>query len=160
MGRTARIDGLRLSHELLFIRILPVPGAGNPCSLLYRHLADNRVNVPFLSVSGLGKDMGTCCCVSATDQGRVRALIGAAPVLRECVTFVSSVGMISLFPHQNSMTILGCSLQAFGEAGLPLYGMGSSLSSVTFVTDYARIREAATLLDKRLGGPFEWRSVE
>ena len=51
------------------------------------------------------------------------------------------------------MTILGCSLQAFGKAHLPLYGMGSSLSSLTFITEFARLEEAAEVLQQTLGGP-------
>lgn len=154
MGRRPRIDGLKLSDELLYIRILPFAGSGNLAYLLYRHLADHEINVPFLSMSLQLKKMGTSCCVSVRDQDRVKNLIASDPLLGERVTFVPSVGMVSLFPHQKSMTILGCSLQAFGKAGLPLYGMGSSLSSLTFITEFARLGEAAAVLEETLQGPF------
>ena len=121
---------------------------------MLRHLADRRINVPFLSLSLHGKEIGTSCCVSVEDQDRVRALIASDPILRERVAFVPSVGMVRLFPHQQSMTLLGCSLQAFAMARLPLYGMGSSLSSLSFITEFARLAEAAAILEKTLGGPF------
>jgi len=88
------------------------------------------------------------CCVSAEDKIQVKHLIDSEADLRENTELGSAVGLISLFPHQSNLKLLGLSLYAFGKARLPIYGLASSLSALTFVTDYAHLDKAAALLEE------------
>jgi hypothetical protein len=70
------------------------------------------------------------------------------------------VGLISLFPHQFNLKILGLSLFALGVAGLPFYGMASSLSALTLITDYGRLDNAVAALQEHLAAPGENAPLE
>jgi hypothetical protein len=53
-----------------------------------------------------------------------------------------------VFPHHSNLKLLGLALYLFGKARLPVYGMASSISSLTFITDYLQLDNAvATLLE-------------
>jgi len=69
------------------------------------------------------------------------------------IEFISSVGLLSLFPHQFSLNILGSILHALGRERLPLYGLASSLSSFSFITDYALMNRAVAALQGYLDVP-------
>ena len=153
MAHHIRIDGLKLSDELLQIRLRYSSRSAHSPSLLYRRLAEHAINVTFLSLACHARDIVSSCCVSIKAQDEVRDLIASDPNLEGHIQFFPSVGMVSLFPHQNSMAVLGRALKAFGKAHLPLYGMGSSLSSLTFITDYARLGDAAEEIEKALESP-------
>jgi hypothetical protein len=56
------------------------------------------------------------------------------------------VGALSIFPHQSNLKLLGLSFYLFGEANLPLYGMSSSISTLTFLTDYTKLDSAVAKL--------------
>jgi len=58
----------------------------------------------------------------------------------------TSVGTLTLFPHQASLNILGLVLTIFGQHELPVYGMNSSISALAINTDYHRLDEVAQLL--------------
>ncbi|MBW1943549.1 MAG: hypothetical protein JRJ51_12045 [Deltaproteobacteria bacterium] len=153
MAHHIRIDGLKLSDELLQIRIRYSPRSAHSPFLLYRRLAEHAINVTFLSAACRASDMASSCCVSIKAQHEVRDLIASDPDLEGHIQFFPSVGMVSLFPHQNSMAVLGRALQAFGKAHLPLYGVGSSLSALSFITDYTRLGDAAEEIEKALKSP-------
>jgi hypothetical protein len=152
MGHTIQIDGLKLSDELLQIGVRYSSESDYSRFLLYRRLAEHAINVAFLSSACHARDMASSCCVSIKVQDEVRDLIASDPDLEGRILLFPSVGMVSLFPHQNNMAVLGRALQAFGTVRLPLYGMGSSLSALTFITDYARLGEAAEAIKKALKG--------
>ena len=149
------IAGVKLSGELLQINISGFSNALDAKLELSRLLSANRINMPFLSGVHLEERSQATGCVAAEDGGRVRELIHADSKLRHRAEFLPSVGLISLFPHQFSLKILGLSLFALGAAGLPLYGMGSSLSALTWITDYAHLDHAVAALQEHLAVPEE-----
>jgi hypothetical protein len=149
------IAGVKLSGELLQINISGFSNALDAKLELSRLFSANRINMPFLSGVCLEERSQAAGCVTAEEEGRARELIHADPKLRHRAEFFPSVGLISLFPHQSSLKILGLSLFALGAAGLPLYGMGSSLSALTLITDYAHLDHAVAALKEHLPVPKE-----
>jgi len=141
------IAGVKLSGELLQINISGFSNALDAKLELSRLLSANRINMPFLSGVHLEERSQATGCVAAEDGGRVRELIHADSRLRHRAEFLPSVGLITLFPHQFSLKILGL--------GLPLYGMGSSLSALTWITDFARRHDAVAALQEHLAVPKE-----
>jgi hypothetical protein len=149
------IAGVKLSGELLQVNISGFSNALDAKLELSRLLSANRMNMPFLSgVCLQGRSQATGC-VTMEDEGRARELIHGNSKLRQCAEFFPSVGLITLFPHQFSLKILGLSLFALGAAHLPLYGMGSSLSALTLITDYALLHGALAALQEHLAVPRE-----
>lgn len=125
------------------------------CSIL----ALNRINLPFISaICGSGRSQASCC-VGVEEQARVKALLEEDPELTGYVDIVPSVGLLSVFPHQSSLRILGLSLHALGKAGLTVHGLTSSLAPLTFVLDHAVLDEAAAALEVFLELPPNQRPI-
>lgn len=148
-----RIDGIKLSGELVRITLRSPADGGAALSLFCRAMASRRINMPFLSTTCLGGDFELACCVAIEDASLAREALAAEAALKGDPEFFSSVGLLSVFPHRSSLAILGMALYALGRPRLPLYGLASSLSALTFVTDYARLEEAAASLEEFLRPP-------
>ncbi|MBW2030295.1 MAG: hypothetical protein JRJ31_14630 [Deltaproteobacteria bacterium] len=154
-----QVAGVKLSDELLQIDISAITNGADASSLISRLLGENEINMQFLWGVSLRGQSQAKCCVSMREEARVRDLVAKDRILRGKVEFIPSVGMLSLFPHQSSLRILGASLIAFGEAHLPLYGVGSSVSSLTFITDYIHLHRAIAALREYLSIPEEQGST-
>ena len=148
-----RIEGIKLSDELFQMNVRNSSHSTNILPEVCRTLASNQINMPFLSFIRLKNAVQMSCCVAAEDEARVKTLMGSKPGLRETTEFISSVGLVSIFPHKSSMKILGLSLYALSKARIPLYGLGSSLSALTFVTEYGLLDEGAEALEEYLELP-------
>lgn len=46
------------------------------------------------------------------------------------------MGIITIFPHQSAVKILGAVMVSWAEQSIPIYGIATSLSAISFVTDY------------------------
>jgi aspartokinase len=141
-----RIGGIKLSKELSQINIVGSPECQNLQSRISQLLAFERLNMHLLAQAGSGRRPKLSFCVSAKDVAAVRRVLNANDFLDAEIEVVHGLGSVSLFPYQCSLNILGLSLVAFGEASIPIYGLASSLSSLTFVTDYSRLNAAVESL--------------
>lgn len=149
MGKT-KIGGIKLSSELALVTLRHPPGAETRRWRLWEKLAADRVNVFFLSSLRTERLDKTSFAVAAGEWARTRELIQSENQVSERIDFLPSVGALSLFPHRFSFEILGASLYAFSAAKLPLYGLASSVSSLTFLTDFNLLDEATAAMERYL----------
>lgn len=147
------IEGMKLSNELVLVNTEISGGSGPRRFHLYEKLTEERINIRFLSRASAGKQVRTSFCVGVEDGNRLEALILSEPDLGRGAEFVHSVGALSLFPHHFSLKILGLAVHAFGGERLPFYAMASSISSLTFITDYDILDRAASVMEKYLDFP-------
>ncbi len=84
--------------------------------------------------------------MAAEDIDRIKILVAGEPKLKENLEFIPNVGTLSIFPHHSNLKLLGVSFYLLSKVRLPLYGMASSISSLTFITDYSLLDEAVTTL--------------
>ncbi len=152
-----RIEGIKLSGELALVSLAGHPRPQQALARACRIVASNRINVPFISATCWGEDARTACCVEIQDAHRVETLLARDPDLDGRVEVLPSVGLVSVFPHQSSLRILGLSLRALGEAGLSVHGVTSSLAPLTFLMDHADLDEAAAALEGVLELPLNQR---
>ena len=153
MMEKIKVEGIKLSNELVNVKLRNLTDSEQSVSNLCRILAANEINIPFMSMSRRGGGKHLSFCVAMEDGPHVEALIESDPPLFNKREFRPAVGLLSLFPHQSSLNVLGLSLTAFSRAKLPLHGMGSSLSALTFITDFARLNEAVATLQEYLAFP-------
>ncbi len=52
------------------------------------------------------------------------------------------VGIITVFPHQSAVMILGVIMASWAGQSIPIYGIATSLSAISFVTDYHKMDRA------------------
>lgn len=147
------IGGMKLSPELALITLRHPPGWESQGCRVWEKLTASRINIFFLSRLCTAELRETSFCVAAEDGYPTRELLQSENHLSGRVSFVPSVGALSLFPHQFSFEILGLALHAFGKAGIPLYGLASSISSLTFITDYALLGQGVAVMEEYLALP-------
>ena len=133
------IGGLKLSSELVQIRLLP--NSGISVTEMFRLLADHRINLTMVSLDVTDGELTGIGCIFAED--RRLAEVALQPIA--CVIdMLSPVGAMTIFPHQARLQLIGKILSAMGQNGLPVYGMASSHSALTLTTDYRRLDDAVT----------------
>lgn len=151
-----RISGIKLSSELVLLYVPDPDNSGFSISPLFHILNEKRINMPFVAVSSMDTGFSGSCCVSSQDIDHVRNIVDADDILKTKVQCIHGVGMVSVFPHRRSMKVLGLSLHAFAKEHIPLLGMASSISALTFITDYIRLDEAAVSLAGYLNLPMNY----
>jgi aspartokinase len=145
-GEKIRINGIKLSAELVQVNLLGHSLQQDFRVLFFRFLAQHQINIPFILVTGMAEKIQGSCCVAAKDANRVKKLVAMEPELKENVEFISGVGALSMFPHHSKLKLLGLSFYLFGETRLPVHAMSSSISSLTFIMDYPKLDNAVSTL--------------
>jgi len=148
-----KIGGIKLSGEFVQLNLMNQGNASFPISYFFQVLTKNQINMVFVSASLVEGRLRSSCCIVPENLKRLTALIQSENQLNGQVEFIHSVGMVSLFPHQHRLKVLGIALQALGNARIPIYGMSSSISTLTFVTDYSKLNTAAVSLSEYMDLP-------
>ena len=105
-----------------------------------------RINVVYMTLSSADMDgWDAALAVTADAWPLAQPVIESAGVSSRAMVR-APVGTLTVFPHRSRPALLECVLDAFGTAGLPVYNIASSLSSLTFATDYDRLDQAGSIL--------------
>lgn len=145
-----RIEGIKLIGELVAVTFRNLPNADDYISRFCQILSKNQINLIFLSASNTSENAQVTFCVAIEDQVQVKALIADEQGLAPRVEFIPSAGLLSIFHHQFSLKMLGLILNIFGKIHLPLYGFASSLSTLSFITDYEQMDRAVKTIQENL----------
>jgi hypothetical protein len=141
-----RIKGLKISAELTLVRLHQIPRSKRLVPAFCSRLAASRINIPFLSTASRADGIQVTCCVDAVHHALVKKLVDADPLLAEHVAYTPGVGLLTLYPHQASLKLFGLSLSALTKADLRVFALGSSIGALTYVLEYNRIDQAASVL--------------
>ncbi len=147
------ISGIKISRELIQFNWLTdaeniVPGLPFFC-----RMAENRINITFLGTGRDKKKTFSFCCVETEYFDQVQQLMKQDPEILKNVEMMNSVGTLTLFPHQSNFKLLGLVLAELGRNRLPIYGIGTSISALTFSTKYSLLNEAINKLGQVLNLP-------
>jgi aspartokinase len=147
------MEGVKRCEEL--VRVSLVNGSSSEEFLpgFLRTLTQSRINMNLFVGRATEKGLQLTCCMTCSDGSRVRELSDHIPDLRGGVEFHQPVDLISIFPHHFNLKMVGLSLMAFARAQIPLYGICSSLSALTFITDHTHSDKALEVLKEFLALP-------
>ncbi len=148
-----KVGGIRLSRELVQVDVGGQREDGLPGASLLSALAEQKINLTGLTASLAGAPAAVSFCVAASDFGRVQCLIDGIPDLRPRVRVTAAVCALTVFPHRCDLGLLGRLLETFSRAGCPIYGVASSISTLTLNTDHASAGQALTALESVLELP-------
>ena len=143
-----KIGGVKISDKLLRIRIVQAINLNSETSRICRILAEEKIPMLFLTIDRKGGDISTSCCVDLEHEDRVRVLIESDSVLKDHARFTPDVVLLSMFPHQSQLEVLGVSLHALGKANLLILDFSSSLAALSFVLIYTHLNRALSALSK------------
>jgi aspartokinase len=146
INKKIRINGIKLSTELVQINLLNGSFSQDSRPLFFQLLAQYQINIPFILTSGMKEKIIGSCCVASEDIHRIKKVVAGEPKLKEHLEFIQGVGTLSIFPHHSNLKLLGLSFYLLDKQHLPLHGMASSISSLTFITDYLQLDKAVSVL--------------
>lgn len=136
------ISGLKLSPRLALINLF---SADKAVSLgLYRSLTERRLNVPFATLQMHRNQWRACCCIAEQALEQIQPLLAG---YGDTVEVIDSVATLTVFPHRSRLDLLSRLLAVFATSGLPLYALGSSLSTIIGVTAYDRVGDAVAAIE-------------
>ncbi len=141
MAEKLSIGGLKFSGDLAQVVMTDAHrDAGG--RVLLQSLSEQQINITLLTWMTDDPSVTMSCCIAMKDAPKVEKLARLDTRLTGRLAFHRHLGTIALFPHRARMTLLGRALAAFHDAGIPIFAMASSISTLTFVT-YCRLLEAA-----------------
>lgn len=146
MDSSIHIKGLKISGELCLIRLRSATPAMGLLSAFCTIMADSRINIPFISTAHQAGGLRAACCVEAIQETMIKRLMDAEPTMNAHVSYTAGVGLLTLFPHQSSLTLFGFSLRALFRQNIRVLGLASSIGALTYVLDYPKLELAADVL--------------
>ncbi len=154
------INGVKMSEPLVLMRVRPRQGAWDVMPALCRMLTDLAVNIAFMTSAGLDDQHLAVCCIDPSDQPRVATGLSQNADLCASVRIEpGAVGLLSIYPHQASLAVLGTAIQAINENGTGVHAMASSISAITFVIDCVHLDQAAAILTDTMKLPPDTTSL-
>lgn len=147
------VGGIKLSRELVQFNWTENTGVIVPGWQFIKMLAENKVNIPFMCIGTGGGKISSFCCIEADSYEKVQILLEKAPQLTRFFRIINAVGTLTVFPHRNNYKLLGRVTEELGKAGIPIYGMGTSMSALTFSTDFDALDRAVKILSESLDLP-------
>ncbi len=148
-----RIDGIKLSHELVLADVKGRSCNTKPFSRFFHRLSRSRINLAFITTRSAGGRFHICCCAASEDGSRLMALLPPGTDGEGSVSVTTGVGLVALFPHRWDFTLPGICLTALGSGSIPVYGFATSLSAFTVVTDYLHLDEAVAAIKAHVDLP-------
>ena len=140
-----KVGGLRQSLELCQFDLRgPEPSDGILANIS-RILASQKSNIAFLTYkTNKDKRCQLSFCLNQDQSPRASKILNQGLQLPPVWEMKSRehVGMITVFPRHSALAILGVVLASWGAESIPIYGIATSLSAVSFITDY-RIMDRA-----------------
>jgi aspartokinase len=147
------LDGIKLSSELIWLHLQDLIVETDSHLHFLRQLSQDQINLPFITTHCSGGRMHLCCCVPAENANRLGEILRSENGFGRRFHLVASVGLISMFPHRYNLRLLYVLINALRVASLPVYGFASSISSLTFVTDYAKLDTAVAAVKQHVELP-------
>jgi aspartokinase len=147
------MQGVKRCGELVLVNLVHASSPEEFLPSFLQVLTQSRINMILSVGNAMEKGMQFTCCVNSSDGSRVRELTDDVTGLSGYAEFHHSVDLISIFPHQFNLKVVGLGLMAFARAQIPLYGICSSLSALTFITDHTHCDKALAILEEFFGLP-------
>jgi aspartokinase len=128
-----------------------------------RLLASQRINIAFITYHGLSKGFHRLTiCPYQEDSSRTTRILHTAGALPASWAMQSRehVGIITIYPHRSPIKIVGFVMMAWASESIPIYGIATSLSAISFITDYGLIEKGIALLRNTFRLPDEHAPIQ
>ncbi len=163
MSDSPRLGGFKTLNNVVWVSLLGPAGDDTLATRLCHLLAGEEVNLPFLTVGGLGTAPGVNFVVEVQDAPGVKAAIEGT--FSRCEINMREAGVFSLFPHKSDPLVLGTLLTAFGERSIRPLAMANSHSAVSVVLEKDAFDQAVAALfgPFHISGyrtPADWREAQ
>ena len=141
-----RVGGIKLSPELVQFSCNYTSATDSCLATALKVIAGQQINVTFLSLSSSSDTLSMSLCVALENHIIVRQILESAFADVGRLQCIDSVGTLTVFPHRNSLALLGRIVGAFAVNSLPVYGICTSISALSVNTRYSSLMQAVTTL--------------
>lgn len=129
-----RIGGIKFTENLALVSITVLISETETAMRFFSLMAANEINIVMITQSLNDQHVRTDCAIAEDHIQRIMELTASSAELQERMQIQRGLGAISIYPHKSRTKLLGIILTAFGANQIPVYGMASSLSAFTFLT--------------------------
>ena len=140
-----KIGGLKQSVELCQFDLKGQDSSERIVSGVSKLLASRKINISFLTYNPNRNSYHRFTfCVSQDESlssSKILKEEGSLPIDWQ-VNCREHVSIISIFPRHSAIRILGDIMVSWAGQSIPIYGISTSLSAISFVTDYQLIDKA------------------
>jgi hypothetical protein len=151
MAGNIPFGGMKISEEMSFVEFTAeAPPWGVEVDVM-QALAERRVALYFLTMSYSESQSRVCFCVLPDETALVAQIAEKISCGALACRTIIAVGLLTIFPHDHCLEALTRSLDALAASDLPVYGVASTLSTLTFVLAFSQLALGA----ERLRGVFQ-----
>jgi len=140
-----KIGGLKQSLKLCQFDLRGVDSSEEIASKVSKLLLSQKINMEFLTYyPNRNSYHQLTFCISQDKFSTTSEILkkeGLLPIGWK-IRSREQVGIITIFPHQSAIKILGVIMVSWAAQSVPIYGIATSLSALSFVTDYQLINKA------------------
>jgi len=140
------IGGIKLSPELAQFSLSCPKNDPNFLSLLLQAIAGQQINIVYFSLTDADDNFNLSFCVEAIHRPAVVSLLPHCNCQVNQVQHPDSVGTVTIFPHRNSLNLLGRVLSACGTDTLSISGLLTSISALSFASPYPNLDDTVEKL--------------
>lgn len=159
-----RVGGIKVSHPLAQLDIAQGEEPGGGLATLLDGLCAERINLTFFTRLAPGAPTVASLCVAEIDRARAEEVARSVSGLPLRLTVVVPVVAVSIFPHRADLALLAGILHALHQRDLPILGLATSLSALTFTLGSSHLAQALTGLDSLVElpdnhAPLRWEQL-
>lgn len=127
------IEAIKLSGDMAAVIISVYSEMDETLFQLCQAMAKNEINLSCLTYSGRLTEKQACFCVRIEDMGQTRNCIEKVLAPESAVEYIYPANLVSVFYHKFNFKMPGGLLNIFQKGGIRIYGLMSSMSSLTFI---------------------------
>jgi aspartokinase len=140
------INGMKLSPEMSALQLRWTNAGRDIFADLCRLFAEARINLSYCTTTTRAEESRGFCCIDSRDKDKAEELVARDEQLLQSAQWLHPVGILHFYPHHSSLRMLGQTLEALAGRSIGVYAFSSSISSISLVLDYTRLRDAADAL--------------
>lgn len=144
-----KIGGLKLSFALCQFELRGLDPPQKILSTISKALSVEKINIEFLTYhSNEDGAYNISLCVNEENFSLTSKIFQKndwLPLNWEVISR-EMVGMVTIFPYQSPLSLLGIILATWRENSMPIYGVATSLSAVSVLTDFLAIDRAVDVI--------------
>ena len=134
-----KLGGLKQSLELCQFDLRGPESPEKIVPRVSKLLASQKINIAFLTYSQLNNEFHQLTiCPPQYDFSRTSGVLNTKGTLPRGwgIRSREHVGVLTVFPHRSPIKILGLVIVSWAAQSIPIYGIATSLSAISFITDY------------------------
>jgi aspartokinase len=151
-----KVGGLKQSLEFCQFDLRGPDSSEKTVSKISKLLASQKCNIEFLTYNlKSNRSHQLTFCVSQDKSSRTSEILRKDGLLPAGwhMTCREHVGILTVFPHHSATQILAIIMVSWGGQSIPVFGIATSLSAISFVTDYHIIDKAVEAIQDSLQLP-------